>query len=89
MIRGRTRHGLPQDPPQLGNQYDDDALLRSWVERALPPDLRRTVEPELREMGGHAGPLHEMSVAGRKEEPRLVTFDAWGRRVDEIQVPDA
>ena len=79
-----------QDPPQLGNQYDDDALLRSWVERTFPPELRRTVESELREMGAlAAGPLHALSLASRKEEPRLLTFDAWGQRVDEIQVPDA
>ena len=79
-----------QDPPQLGNQYDDDSLLRSWVERAFPGDLRRTVESELREMGALAGgPLQALSFASRREEPRLVTFDAWGQRVDEIQVPEA
>ena len=29
-----------QEPPRLGNQYEDDALLRSYLDRALPKDMR-------------------------------------------------
>ena len=79
-----------QEPPRLGNQYDGDRLLRSWLERTLPEPVRRAVEPELREMGELAATtLLDLSLRGRRDEPELVPYDAWGRRVDEIRVPEA
>ena len=79
-----------QEPPRLGNQYDGDHLLRSWLERTLPEPVRRAIEPELREMGELAATtLLEVSLRGRRDEPELVAFDPWGRRVDEIRVPEA
>jgi len=79
-----------QEPPRLGNQYDGDHLLRSWLERTLPEPVRRAVEPELREMGELAATtLLDLSLRGRRDEPELVPYDAWGRRVDEIRVPEA
>ena len=79
-----------QEPPRLGNQYDGDRLLRSWLERTLPEPVRRAVEPELREMGELAATtLLDLSLRGRRDEPELVPYDGWGRRVDEIRVPEA
>jgi alkylation response protein AidB-like acyl-CoA dehydrogenase len=79
-----------QDPPRLGNQYDGDLMLRSWLERTLPEAVRRAIEPELREMGELAATtLFELSSRGRLDEPQLVPYDPWGRRVDEIRVPEA
>ncbi len=79
-----------QSPPQLGNQYDDDVLLREVLARRLPEDVRRAIEPSLVEMGGlAAGRLFELAQHARGEEPVLVPYDAWGRRVDEIRVPPA
>ena len=71
--------GFFQDPPRLGNQYDDDALLRGFLARALPPDALRDVEPSLHRMGeAAAGRLLDLSRAHRREEPEHVPFDAWG-----------
>jgi alkylation response protein AidB-like acyl-CoA dehydrogenase len=79
-----------QDPPRLGNQYDADLLLRSWLERTLPEPVRKAIEPELREMGElAASTLLELSMRGRRDEPQLVPYDPWGRRIDEIRVPEA
>jgi hypothetical protein len=79
-----------QDPPRLGNQYDADLLLRSWLERTLPEPVRKAIEPELREMGELAATtLFELSMRGRRDEPQLVPYDPWGRRIDEIRVPEA
>jgi alkylation response protein AidB-like acyl-CoA dehydrogenase len=79
--------GFLQDPPHLANQYDDDPLLRSWMRRHLPPDVGAAVEPQLRHMGDlAAGPLLALSHAHRREEPAHVAFDAWGRRIDDVQV---
>jgi alkylation response protein AidB-like acyl-CoA dehydrogenase len=82
--------GFLQDAPQLQNQYDDDPLLKSWIRRHLPPDVRAGVEPQLRHMGElAAGPLLALSHAHRRDEPVHVPFDAWGRRIDDVPVNTA
>ncbi len=79
-----------QSPPQLGNQYRDDRALRRLLERILPDDVRRAVEPQLDHLGAlAAGPLLELAHAHRFDEPRHVPFDAWGRRVDRVEVSAA
>jgi len=79
-----------QESPRLENQFDSDALLREYLERVVPEDVRREIEPELRGMGDlAAGPLFELAQRSRKDEPQLTHFDPWGRRIDDIRVPDA
>jgi alkylation response protein AidB-like acyl-CoA dehydrogenase len=76
-----------QEPPQLGNQYVQDRALRSYLKRVLPPDVHGEVEPSLQEMGELAGgELYRMQLADRLNEPRLTQWDAWGERVDRIEV---
>jgi alkylation response protein AidB-like acyl-CoA dehydrogenase len=76
-----------QPPPELGNQYTDDRVLRSYLRRALPPEVLSAIEPRLVEMGGLAGgELYEMQLADRLNEPVLTQWDAWGERVDRIEV---
>src|SRR4029453_2463587 len=79
-----------QAPPPLGNQDEGDLMLRSWLERTLPEPVRRAIEPELREMGELAATtLLQLSTRRRRDEPQLGPYDPWGRRVDEIRVPEA
>jgi alkylation response protein AidB-like acyl-CoA dehydrogenase len=79
-----------QEPPRLGNQYADDRMLRDFLARSLPPDVLREIEPSLEEMGGlAAGRLLELSQIHRRAEPALIQWDAWGNRVDEIEVTPA
>jgi acyl-CoA dehydrogenase len=76
-----------QEPPRLGNQYEDDRALRSYLKRALPHEVLREVEPSLAEMGELAGgELYRMQLEDRLNEPRLIQWDAWGERVDRIEV---
>ena len=76
-----------QSPPTLANQFHTDRVLRRYLERALPPDVRGDVEPSLEAMGELAGGrLHELSVLHRNAEPKLTQWDAWGRRVDTIEL---
>src|SRR5215210_7034323 len=76
-----------QEPPQLGNQYETDRALRSYLKRALPPGVLAEVEPELFELGELAGgELYRLQLADRLNEPRLTQWDAWGERVDRIEV---
>jgi len=76
-----------QDPPRLGNTYDSDPLLREYLARSLPPEALLAVEPELRYLGELAGGrLAQMQHEDRLNEPRLTPWDAWGHRVDRIEL---
>jgi len=76
-----------QSPPSLGNQYDDDRVLRSYLARVLPETMLREIEPSLREMGRRAGgDLYRLQLAGSLNEPTLTQWDAWGNRIDHVEV---
>jgi acyl-CoA dehydrogenase len=76
-----------QDPPRLGNTFAADALLREYLARTLPAAVHEAVAPELQLLGELAGgPLRAQQLAERHLEPRLVSWDAWGNRVDHIEL---
>lgn len=76
-----------QPPPQLGNQYDDDRVLRGYLQRALAPEVRGAIEHELKEMGELAGgPLYAFQLADRLNQPAHTMWDPWGNRADHIEV---
>src|SRR5687767_5959519 len=76
-----------QMPPQLGNQYEDDRVLRSYLARVLPAEMLREIEASLADMGRLAGgELYELQLADRLNEPRLTQWDAWGNRIDKIEL---
>jgi acyl-CoA dehydrogenase len=75
-----------QEPPRLPNAYDADPLLREYLALKLGADLA-AVEPELRHLGERAvGDLLALQAEDRLSEPRHVPFDAWGRRIDRIEL---
>jgi alkylation response protein AidB-like acyl-CoA dehydrogenase len=76
-----------QPPPQLGNQYEDDRVLRSLLARRFGGRIPAAVEEALRAMGELAGgELYRMQLDDRLNEPRLVQWDAWGNRIDQIEL---
>src|SRR3954452_5854483 len=76
-----------QAPPELGNQYEDDRVLRSYLSRVLPPDVLSDIDESLSEMGRLAGgELYELQLADRLNEPTLTQWDAWGNRIDKIEL---
>lgn len=75
-----------QAPPALGNQFDADAPLRSLLGRLLPAQVLRDVQPSLREMGRLSAELYPVQLADRLREPVLTQWDAWGNRVDRIEL---
>ncbi|MCA9936054.1 MAG: acyl-CoA dehydrogenase family protein [Ardenticatenaceae bacterium] len=76
-----------QSAPELGNQYDEDRVLRSYLRRALPQEVQQAIEPALREMGAlSGGELYRLQLADRLNEPVLTNWDAWGNRIDQIEV---
>jgi alkylation response protein AidB-like acyl-CoA dehydrogenase len=76
-----------QPAPRLGNQYDEDRVLRSYLARVLPADVAEQVTPALREMGElSGGELYTLQLQDRLNEPVLTQWDAWGERIDRIEV---
>jgi len=76
-----------QEPPSLANQYTDDRVLRSYLARVFPAGMLRDIEGPLAEMGRLAGAdLYELQLADRLNEPTLTQWDAWGNRIDKIEL---
>ncbi|MEO7734575.1 MAG: acyl-CoA dehydrogenase family protein, partial [Kofleriaceae bacterium] len=70
-----------QEPPRLGNQFDDDPMLVSWIARFCPE-----LAAELRTAGDLTIELYAKQLADRGNEPVLTQWDAWGQRIDKIEV---
>ena len=70
-----------QQPPRLANPFDDDPLLASWIARFCPE-----IAAELREIGALSVEFYAKQLADRCNEPVLTQWDAWGQRVDRIEV---
>jgi acyl-CoA dehydrogenase len=76
-----------QSPPSLGNQYRDDDFLQCYLRRKLPAAMASAITPSLDELGASAGgELYSLQLADRENEPTLVQWDAWGNRIDRIEV---
>jgi alkylation response protein AidB-like acyl-CoA dehydrogenase len=79
-----------QDGPALGNQYDEDRVLRDYLRWKMPEAVRAEIEPGLRRLGERA--VTDILVLGNAAEatpPRHVPYDPWGRRIDRIEVSPA
>lgn len=77
-----------QDPPRLGNQYEEDSALRAVLRRLLPGEVLREVEPGLERLGRRA--VDELWPAGYALDrpggrPSLERHHPFGRRVDRIR----
>ena len=76
-----------QAPPQLGNQYRDDRVLRGYLARTLSDEELAGAASALERMGALAGgELYAQQLAERDLEPALEQWDAWGKRVDRIKL---
>lgn len=79
-----------QDPPRASNRFRTDATLRRTVERLLPPEVFAAAAPALDEIGERA--LHEwppLALRAEGNPPRHVPYDAWGKRIDHIDLDPA
>lgn len=78
-----------QSAPWLGNQYRDDAVLRSYLRRALSAETLVAIEPDLDALGQYAAEAWASARAHADEEPRLTHWDAWGNRIDRLELTRA
>lgn len=75
-----------QAAPVLGNQYRDDRVLRASLTRALPPSMLSEIEHDLDELGAQAAQAWSEARERAPRSPTLTQWDAWGQRVDRIDL---
>lgn len=78
-----------QEPPALRPAFETDRQLRLYLAR-LPEGVRAAIEPGLRILAERAAfEMPALAWAAEAQPPRHVPFDAWGRRIDHIEVSSA
>lgn len=79
-----------QEPPKLRNTFESDPLLKSHLQKLIPSQDYKKVEPHLKECGELAVTKWlELSRAAESHPPRHVAFDPWGKRIDKIESSQA
>lgn len=76
-----------QSPPRLVDEWVEEPSLRRLLGRILPGEVLAEVTPSLAHMGELASTTLAADAAlldHRDGEPRLVRYDPWGERIDEI-----
>lgn len=76
-----------QTPPTLGNQYTEDRVLQTYLQRVLPPSMLDEITTELEEMGElSGGKFYQMQRKDRLNDPTLTQWSAWGERIDHVEI---
>jgi alkylation response protein AidB-like acyl-CoA dehydrogenase len=75
-----------QSAPQPGDAYRDDRVLRSWLARALPDAVHRAIKADLETLGAAAPRAWRAARERSPRVPLLTQWDAWGQRVDRIEL---
>lgn len=79
-----------QTPPRLGNQYDEDRVLKAYLEWKLPSSMLTQIQPELQRLGQRV--IEDIYKLGQEAEafpPKHIPYDPWGKRIDHIEVSQA
>jgi len=78
-----------QDPPQLPHPYRSDRSLLALLDRALPADRRVALDADLDALGDYAQMAWQRVCTTRRRKPVLTQWDAWGQRIDRIELTPA
>ncbi|KAJ7445988.1 acyl-CoA dehydrogenase NM domain-like protein [Mycena galericulata] len=83
----RVEEVFHQQPPPTGNPYLSDPVLPSLLKRLLPASAFKTIEPDLIRLGDDLVNVIR-PLAPQVKEATLTQYDAWGNRVDSLQVSE-
>ena len=76
-----------QSAPRPTNRWRRDRALRDAVRRLLPPKIWPIADDALDTLGHRtSGELLDLGAAAEANPPRHVPYDAWGHRIDRIQI---
>lgn len=77
-----------QHVPDIEDVYVSDFVLRAALDRILGDVGHKSAAPLLESLAAEvAGPLREAHRQAESHPPELVSYDAWGVRVDRIEPP--
>lgn len=79
-----------QREPILENTFLSDFLLQAFLDWKLPARFQKEIKADLQTLGEMAA-TEMLSLAKRAEhnEPRLISYSAWGKRLDYIEMDPA
>eukprot|EP00301_Raphidiophrys_heterophryoidea_P019127 c4106_g1_i2.p1 GENE.c4106_g1_i2~~c4106_g1_i2.p1 ORF type:complete len:597 (-),score=142.57 c4106_g1_i2:215-2005(-) len=81
----QTRMSFLQDPPRIGNEWENDTYMQSVLRRLTPNNVFDDVKVDLGRFGERvATDVLDMGDDANVNLPTLQPFDSWGRRVDKI-----
>jgi len=78
-----------QDAPQLAHPYRSDRLLLSLLDRVLPAERRAALDADLDALGDYAQMAWQRANTTTRRKPALTQWNAWGERVDRIELTPA
>ncbi len=79
-----------QHPPSLTNQYTSDTVLRDYLSWRVPESIHREIEPDLIQFGQRvASDIYQLGQEAETTPPRHIPYDAWGKRIDKIDVSES
>ncbi|HEU4669588.1 MAG TPA: acyl-CoA dehydrogenase family protein [Dyella sp.] len=78
-----------QEAPTLAHPFRNDRTLRSLLDRALPAQRRAALDADLDALGDYALAAWQRVTTTPRRKPQLTRWDAWGRRVDRIELTPA
>ena len=81
--------GFLQTAPQLPHPWRSERLLHALLDRALPAARRAALEADLDALGDYALMAWQRAAVSTRCKPVLTQWDAWGRRVDRIELTTA
>ncbi|TCD70903.1 hypothetical protein EIP91_001211 [Steccherinum ochraceum] len=83
----RVEEGFQPTPYVEGNPYSTDTVLPSLLKRLAPQHAQQDIDDDLTRFGDVVlDTLRPLSA--RASEPKLVQYDHWGRRVDDLQTSE-
>jgi len=78
-----------QDSPQLPHPYRGDRSLLALLDRALPAERRAALDVDLDALDDYAQMAWQRACTTTRRKPVLTQWDAWGRRIDRIELTPA
>jgi putative acyl-CoA dehydrogenase len=79
-----------QKAPRIENSFRSDPLLQNFLKTTCPSEVWKQIRPHLDHLGQRAATdLLAFASEAEANPPRHIPFDAWGKRVDEIQTSSA
>lgn len=78
-----------QEAPQLPHPYRSDRSLLTLLDRVLPAPRRAALDADLDALGDYALMAWQRAGTCARRKPVLTQWDAWGQRVDRIELTTA